>query len=59
MEIEGIKKIQTEGILGLENLDKLKGTTDTALPTECKRFGRENFRTGRHNKRNRYMDQRK
>jgi hypothetical protein len=37
MEIEAIKKTQTEGILEMENLEKRTGTTDTSITTRYKR----------------------
>ena len=41
IEIEAIKKTQTEGILEKENLFKKTGTKMQALLTECKTWKRE------------------
>ena len=40
MEIEAIKKTQTEGILEMENLGKRTGTTDASITGEWKNKGR-------------------
>jgi hypothetical protein len=41
MEIETIKKTQTEGILEMKNLGKRTGTTNGSITTEYKRWERE------------------
>jgi hypothetical protein len=38
VEIEEIKKTQTEGILEVENLGKRKGTTDTSITNKIQRI---------------------
>jgi hypothetical protein len=49
MEIEVIKKTQTEGIQEIENLGKQTGMTDSSI-TKNTRDGRENLRSGRQDR---------
>lgn len=52
MEIEAIKKTQTEAILEIGNLGKRIGTTDTSITIRIQRYGGENLRSRRHDRRN-------
>lgn len=55
-EIKAIKKTQIEGILEMENLGKLTGTTNHQQNAKDRR---ENLRRRRYNKRNTRRGQRK
>jgi hypothetical protein len=52
MEIEGIQKIQTEGILEMENSENKKGTTDASITNRIEKKKRKNLMCRRYNRRN-------
>lgn len=58
MKIELIKKTQMEGILGMENLDKITETTDESITNTIQEM-EEKIKVWRYDRRNRLISQRK